>query len=43
MAGPQLALLLAKDYSKADAPWGERCFVYFAQLVELLMSGVSDG
>jgi hypothetical protein len=29
MPGPELAVLLEKDCSKADAPWGERCWVYF--------------
>jgi hypothetical protein len=29
MKGPELAELLAKDCPKADAPWGERCWVYF--------------
>jgi hypothetical protein len=39
MPGPELAVRLARGYPKANAPWGERCWVYFPQMPELFPPG----
>jgi hypothetical protein len=36
---PGLAVLLAKDCPKAEAPWGERCWGYFPQLSKVFPGG----
>jgi hypothetical protein len=42
MPGPELAVLLANGCPKENVPWGERCWVYFPQLVELFTSGARE-